>query len=85
MLDVYNSQEGLHEIPRFENTGWDAICQILRKRCFGLVWIVQEVVMARKASLLRGSQSIPCFRFESIIDKLPLVELTSFLLTAPEN
>ena len=35
MLDTYNSQEGVPEMPRFENTGWDAICQILRKRSFG--------------------------------------------------
>lgn len=80
MLDLYHSQEGPHELLRFENPGWSAICQVLRKRWFNRVWVVQEVVMARKALVVCGSHSIPWPRFESIIDRVASTELTSLLL-----
>ena len=32
MLDQYHFQEGPHELLRFENPGWSAMCQVLRKR-----------------------------------------------------
>ena len=80
MLDLYRSEEGPHELLRYENPGWSAICQVLRKRCFNRVWVVQEVVMARKALVVCGSHSIPWPRFESIIHRVASTELTLLLI-----
>ena len=58
ILRAMSSKGGPGEIPVFGDNAWQALRALLEKRWFSRAWIVQEVALARKATLVCGDLTL---------------------------
>ena len=81
LRQMWNSTGGIDEIPGSLASEWRALSSLLRKRWFSRVWIVQEITLARKATLVCGSLTLTWERFIVALANLLTSPLRGILFT----